>query len=188
VQLWNTVWTPADITADNGNPTGVITTQPTSNLVARYELTQSLEGLETKPTHPTSEPLIDGVIIAFTNGAGGNAFVATDFHTFGMVDGLLKDNATSFSQYTSVYYKPTDFDFQTFLNAAGTNIIDAATRTITEPVKFTRFSNFVTSSTSNRMNVDATIGMYLKPGEISYPDSSVNSVLMNSQPSATTTL
>ena len=48
----------------------------------------------TKTIHNTQEPLLDGVTLAFANGATGTSFVSGNLYAFGLCDGLLKDNAT----------------------------------------------------------------------------------------------
>lgn len=47
-----------------------------------------------KVVHSTQEPLLDGVTLAFANGATGTSFVSGNLYAFGLCDGLLKDNAT----------------------------------------------------------------------------------------------
>lgn len=53
-----------------------------------------LDHAGSKPTHSTAQTLLDGVSIAFTNGATGTSFVSGNHYKFGLCRGLLKDNAT----------------------------------------------------------------------------------------------
>ena len=149
VQLWNVAWNTTDISNDFANTAGVIVSQPGANLIARYELTQSLEGLETKATHATAEIMDEGITIAFNEGTSGDSFVATDYYTFGVVDGVLKDNSMSFTRAMSVYHKPVDHEFTTFKNESGTSVIEgAATSQVIEPVIFKGNQVLINNSSS----------------------------------------
>ena len=143
VQIWNEAWNAADVATDNASPTGVISPvgSPTPNIVARYELTQSLVGLETKITHGSSESLEDGLTIFFSTGVGspppvGNDFVATDYHTFGVVDGILKDNAISWDRSDLIFLGPADTEFGEFLDELGNDTVPSTTPIITERMQF----------------------------------------------------
>ena len=137
VQFWNVAWDETDIANDFANTTGVITSKPVTNLLAHYELTESLEGLETKPTHTTSEEMDEGIEISFSNGANPTAFVATDYYTFGVVDGILKDNSLSMNRRSAIYHKPVDYQFSEFTNTQGTSVIPATVSTqVTEKALF----------------------------------------------------
>ena len=167
VQLWNTEWSSTDVSNDFNDITDVITSQPATALIARYQLTQNLEGTETKATHTVSEPLTPMLDISFTDGAAGDSFVATDYHTFGVVDGMLKDNAISLSQRNSLYYKPTDFDFGVFENATSSNTVSSATVQVTEPVRFANLSSSASIDTQfNNRSGNSTAGLQAYPGEI----------------------
>ena len=168
VQLWNTEWSSTDVSNDFNDITDVITSQPATALIARYQLTQNLEGTETKASHAASEPLTPTLNISFTDGAAGDSFVATDYHTFGVVDGMLKDNAISLSQRNSLYYKPTDFDFGVFENATSSNTVSSATVQVTEPVRFANLSSSASIDTQfNNRSGNSTAGLQAYPGEIS---------------------
>jgi len=132
VQLWNVAWNGTDVTNDFGDIDGVIVSQPAANMVARYELTQSLATLETKLTHAGAEALNEGITIAFANGASPDAFVATDYHTFAVVDGIFKDNAIAFTQNYSIYFTEVDHDFTVFENGTTGTDIEASTTAITD--------------------------------------------------------
>jgi hypothetical protein len=140
VQFWNVAWTATDVTNDNAAPTGVISSQPIANMRARFELTQSLAGLETKTTHSTYQVLPNGTQIKFNDGASGSSFVTGDYYTYGVCDGILKDNAISFTDSHSLYYKPINSNFGEFLNGAGTNVITATTGVVTEPLQISSAS------------------------------------------------
>lgn len=133
VQFWNVEWSAANVTEDFGigGGTGVIAGQPAANQIARYQLTQSLVGLETKVTHASTDPLLNGLTLNFS-GAVGTDFVAGDYLTWGVVDGILKDNATSFSQQFSLYLRPVNLNFTEFRNGVGGTTISASTTTMTE--------------------------------------------------------
>ena len=132
VQLWNVAWNTTDLTNDFGDITSVIVSQAAANLVARYELTQSLATLETKLSHASVDALDDGITIAMVDGGAPTAFIGGDYHTFGVVDGIFKDNAIAFTQQFSIYFKPTDLSFTTFKNNIGTSVINASTVVVTD--------------------------------------------------------
>ena len=146
IQLWNVAWTPTDVSNDMGDINGVIVSQPAANLVARYQLTQSLFGLETKLTHGTADVLYNGLTISFANGASSPAAVTTDYYTFGVCEGILKDDAISFSQEFSLYHNPVDLNFQEFLNDGLTSTIPASASVVTDPIAWDETSG-------NRVNI-----------------------------------
>lgn len=53
-----------------------------------------------KVTHSTTEDLLDGVKVNFSNGASGTSFVLGNHYKFGLCEGLLKDNATRATHVT----------------------------------------------------------------------------------------
>lgn len=115
-QVWNVVWDGSDITADAANPTGALNTgtAPTAALKARYDMAAALS--EAKVTHLDHQPLPQGTTIAFddngTNGTTTHAFVATDYYTFCVFDGMVKDNAIEYSHGGQrVYTRPRDAAF-----------------------------------------------------------------------------
>jgi hypothetical protein len=134
-QFWNVTWNGTDISNDAAAPTGVISSQSATNLRGRYELTQSLAGLETKTTHSTYQVLPNGTQIKFNDGVSGNSCVAGDYYTYGVCDGILKDNANSFTDTHSLYYKPINASFAEFLNVGGTNTISATSSPVTERIR-----------------------------------------------------
>jgi len=110
VQLWNTVFDQTDVTNDFSDINGVISSKdPSVYLQMRYQLTEDLIPLETKPTHSAAEELDDGLTISFSEGSGGDSYVATDYYTCGVLDGILKDNATQFDiNNVDFYIYPAD--------------------------------------------------------------------------------
>lgn len=62
-----------------------------------------------KTTHTTSEQLIDGVSISFsddpTNVGGTNNWIANDYYTFGVVDGVWLDGSTEVTHRIPLYFK-----------------------------------------------------------------------------------
>lgn len=136
VQIWNVEWDSTDVSDDAADPINVIGSKPIGNLVARYQLTDSLAGLETKATHGTYEPLLNGITVAMADGVSGDSFVATDYHTFGVVDGVLKDNAISYNYHFGVYIKPADVGFSEVVNNSFGTTVSASTVTATERIVF----------------------------------------------------
>lgn len=53
-----------------------------------------LDHTDSKLTHSTPQTLLDGVNIAFNEGATGTSFVLGNHYKFGLCRGLMKDNAT----------------------------------------------------------------------------------------------
>jgi len=142
VQLWNVEWDQTDVTNDMVDITSVIVSKPGANLISRYELTQSLAGLETKDTHLTDDALFDGITNTFVDGTSSPAFVDGEYYTVGVVDGFLKDNATSITHRSRLYVSAdADTAFTTITNATdGSNLVPATTATVTEKPVFYRYT------------------------------------------------
>lgn len=159
VQLWNVEWDQTDVTNDMGDITGVIVSKPGANLISRYELTQSLVGLETKPTHATDDALMDGLTVTFANGTASPAFVDTDYYTAGVVEGFLKDNATTITPRLRLYMAgDVNLAFSTISSATdNTNIVPGTTGVTTERVVFHRYS--------------INNAVYSQPGELTHNQS-----------------
>lgn len=60
-----------------------------------------------KTIHSASETLLDGVTVSFANGSTGTSFVAGNLYTFGLCEGLLKDNATKAKLNLPVFFSKT---------------------------------------------------------------------------------
>lgn len=147
VQMWNVEWDQTDVTNDFGNVLGVITSKSAANLMARYELTQSLIGLETKTTHVTDDQMIDGITNGFTDGATSPAFVEGEYYTTGIVDGFLKDNAMTIT-HTGRIHTTSDLisGYSTIANTDGTNVVPSTSGVVTEPATFRGYSSSYTST------------------------------------------
>jgi hypothetical protein len=124
VLLDSAAWTSAEVAAHQAAP--LTYTTPTTRV--RYQLNDSLAGLETKATHGAFETLLNGVDVKFTNGAGPQHFVTGESYTFGVCHGILKDNATSFTHSSVGYLYPVVHNF------ADTDLatIPATTTSVTE--------------------------------------------------------
>jgi len=167
VQIWNAAWNSTDVTNDYANINGVISSKPVSNLIARYELTEDLSGTETKPTHAASEVLAQGIEVAFQDGTSGNSFVATDYYTFNVVDGIVKDNATSFTREMSIYHKPVDDTFAEFTNTSDLDTIEGVNAVqVTEPAYFKSTYPPITSTSTNESDAMNISDAY--PGALWY--------------------
>lgn len=151
VQFWNVVFDQADVTADqtaaDQNPTGVTATKPAANLVAHYPMNEDLDGKEAKPTHAASEVFDNNLSVAFTDGSTSPSWVATDFYTVGVTDGVLKDNATSFNLRKDLFTKPINETWN-YLESSGaapgvmaTQVPAVSNTSFWEPVTFSGFTN-----------------------------------------------
>ena len=127
VLLDSIAWTPSEISSHQSAPT----TFSTATSRVRYELSNSLVGLETKLTHTDSQDTIRGVNVRFTDGVG-DSFVSKEYYTFGVVKGILKDNATSFTHTFDTYFLPVEHGFSDLDLTA----IPAAPTLVTEKVCF----------------------------------------------------
>ena len=98
-----------------------------------------------KTIHNTAEPLIDGLTISFSNGATSPNFINTDFFNFVVGDGIMKDNATTYT-YGIPYYPSNTELVTTFtpstVPATGLGLL------IDEPVTFSPLS----PNTANAVN------------------------------------
>ena len=63
-----------------------------------------------KTTHAGAEALINGITVAWANGANPPHFTATNYFTQGICYGLWKDNATSLDYSSAWYSIPVTFD------------------------------------------------------------------------------
>ncbi len=185
VQIWNSAWDAADVTSDFGDIDGTIAggTEPAVNQLARYELTASLATTETKLSHVGAETLLDGITIAFANGGSPTAFIGGDYHTFGVVDGIFKDNAIAFTQQYNIFAKPVDLEFSTFDNgssypaAGGNTILNATTDIVDEAAIFTEVitppGDLVRTGWSGTTHCDR---MFVAPGQIAQNQSATPSL------------
>jgi hypothetical protein len=143
VQFWNGAWNSTDVANDYSAPTAVIASPSNGGAVSKavWSLTNSLAGLETKTTtvSPTTDTLLDGITISFTNGTTANtSFTSTDYYTFGVVDGILKDNATNFSWTFPLLCKPNRTQ-TTFTNGSGGSTIPTTSTQLTERATWGRY-------------------------------------------------
>lgn len=84
-----------------------------------------------KQTHAGSEALINGLTISFDN--NGDQFVANDYYTAGVVDGIWLDAATEFEFETAIFTRPVEdnvTDFEPAVLPASTSDV-AISRTLT---------------------------------------------------------
>lgn len=58
-----------------------------------------------KPFHAASEELYDNINVSFSDTDGN--FIANDFFSFGVYDGIWQDGATTFDYKFGMYYKPS---------------------------------------------------------------------------------
>jgi len=65
----------------------------------------ALDDPGSKAFHGASEVLSDGVKIAFDDNAGAQTFVANDYYTFGVLQGVWLDGATQIDHKTGLYFK-----------------------------------------------------------------------------------
>lgn len=135
VQVWNVAWDSTDITNDYIDILGLISSKDISNLKCRLLLTEEL--IETKPTHADHQVLNNGITLKFNANAiePSSSANAGDYYTFGVVDGILKDNATTFSHRFDIYgYVNVDSNFSNFKNVNSTNIIENIAAPVITPL------------------------------------------------------
>ena len=63
-----------------------------------------------KTTHTGVQAFLDGITIAFTNGATAPHWIATDYYTFAAADALVKDNATTLYIEHNWYSAPASYE------------------------------------------------------------------------------
>ena len=135
VQVWNIDWDSTDIANDYVDILGLITSKSSSNLKTRLLLTEDL--IETKSTHTDHQVLNNGITLKFNANAidPSSSANAGDYYTFGVVDGILKDNATTFSHRFDIYgYVNVDANFSNFRNVNSTNVISTISAPVTTPI------------------------------------------------------
>lgn len=113
-----------------------------------------------KTMHSAEEAIIDGLTISFDDDSGNQTFVATDYYTVGVVDGILMDGGTEFDSRYNLYYKPVMFN-QTDVEGGG--ILPAtqsdALRGLNETELTAIVDNFNASynASSNRFNRSSNV-------------------------------
>lgn len=60
-----------------------------------------------KPTHAANEELLNGITLRFTNGVTGTPFVQDEYYTFGVANGVLKDNSIAYTSNSITNHYPT---------------------------------------------------------------------------------
>lgn len=159
IQLWNTEWDQTDVTNDMLDITSVIVSKPAINLISRYELTQSLVGLETKATHLTDDALLDGVTLSFTDGTSSPAFVENEYYTVGLVDGFLKDNAMSITYNGYLYLgSNVESNYSTITNGEDTNLVIGNTTVVTEAALYYGYSQDTLFTIPGEMAANSSSG------------------------------
>lgn len=155
VQVWNKEWSPTEIANDYANNAGGgLISDAGSNLKAHWLMTETLE--DGKPTHFNYEGLEDGLTISFPDpvidGFTGNSWSNGDYYTFGVVEGLMKDNANEFSIYVGVKLLPSD-KFTTFKNA-----VTGTKESTAGAIERTESLNLVRSAVSGPKAYNGTYG------------------------------
>ena len=132
IQLDPTPWTTGGGQAASFNASP--TTYTTGAEVVYYKLTEAFDGVgmarETKAIHSGFADILNGIQVKFTDGTPSPSFVATDYYTFGVFDGVMKDNAISYTWGKSWYYYPIEHDINVFTPAT----IPATPTNVTEKV------------------------------------------------------
>ena len=145
-----------------------------------------------KTTHAGAEALVNGITVAFANGANPPHFTATNYFTQGICYGLWKDNATSLDYSSAWYSIPVIFDQPVNLTIPATA---PYTLTLTDATTASTFIRIETDTpqlhkfTINGVAVTQiyTNGAAPAPGEISMA-SSGNGVLTFNSADASKTL
>jgi len=134
-----------------------------------------------KTTHAGAEALINGITVAFANGASSPHFTATNYFTQGICYGLWKDNATSLDYSSAWYSVPVVFNQAVNLTIPATA---PYTLTLTDATTYPSFIRIETDTPQLHkftINGVAVTQIYVNgaapaPGEISM-QSSGNGVL-----------
>lgn len=103
-----------------------------------------------KPTHASSDTLIDGLTISFDDNAGADTFVVNDYYTVAITDGIMADGATEFDHRYCLYYKKMLFG-ETDVEGAG--VLSGSTNTYSRGLSNAEKDSLVDSS-----NVTGTDG------------------------------
>ncbi len=77
-----------------------------------------------KPTHASSDALIEGLTISFDDNSGADPFVDDDYYTVAVCDGIMADGATEFDHKYMLYYKRAYFGET---NVEGGGVLPAVT-------------------------------------------------------------
>lgn len=93
-----------------------------------------------KTTHADEQLLLDGVTIRFADGANAPHFIATDFYTQGVCNGILKDNVTTLFYEDAWYTVPAQFDVPL---PSGLTVPSSPTNPVPAPVRYWRVKKLV---------------------------------------------
>ncbi len=116
-----------------------------------------------KTCHSASEALIDGLTISFTNGVSGTSFINTDFYSFVVGNGVMKDNLTTYNYKIPYYNDDTEVitDFEVYSALPDNKVL------------------FVPASSTNINHTNSNFGYSYKRGRIS--SSSMNNYTFYSE-------
>lgn len=108
-----------------------------------------------KAFHGTEEDLIDGLKIKFDDASGTQTFVATDYYTTGIVNGVWLDGSTTVSHTFSLYYgrklveNATDIEFNTLPATVSPSYYTYSNNYQTTTVNFINLTTNVTNDSAN---------------------------------------
>ena len=105
IQLWNLPFTYSDATYDMERAPLASNLLPSANLLAHYANTYESLADETKVTHSGVGQLTKGLTVEFDVGASEPSIVQGDWFSYGVINGILKDNAISISNDYRYYTK-----------------------------------------------------------------------------------
>lgn len=134
-----------------------------------------------RTTHTGAEALINGITVAFANGASSPHFTATNYFTQGICCGLWKDNATSLDYSSAWYSVPVVFNQAVNLTIPATAPYTLTLTDATTHSSFIRIETDTPQLHKFTINGAAVTQIYVNgaapaPGEISM-QSSGNGVL-----------
>jgi hypothetical protein len=113
LQLWNAPWTTTDVGYDYAHQSSVVsantgnTSMTLPMLRGKFLHNETLtESKTTNSNSNTYDTLVNGLTISLPAGTTGTSYVQTDYYTFGVCNGILKDNATTLYTAYNFYFGP----------------------------------------------------------------------------------
>ena len=140
-----------------------------------------------KITHSSPQLLKDGVTVSFTDGSTGVSFQNGNMYTFGVCEGLLKDNATKASLKLPMLFSKTETGICTLSSSVVPALTDNATGSIQISPSFLSKDAFHDPANANRITFPGNTAGEFAVGEnqlsgdfeIAIPCTHLNDPLVN---------
>lgn len=168
IQVWNTAFQSADILADynaslTSDTSTTTTVSPVTHLLVHIPHNDNLEGMESQVCSETLVEFDKGLRVQFSNGQTSPSFKKGDHYTFGVTDGVLKDNAMSVSFQKYMFKKPVDRNW----SYAESTALNPGIKANTVPTISTNSYWRPVNVTAGRHSNNSVVNSDFYPGQVS---------------------